>query len=189
MLRSLFRFLITLLTLPGIPVHELGHQLFCHLTGTRVLRVRYLRFGIPPGYVEHERPRSAFRHILIGLGPLFVNSLLGFGLAWLALAGHIPGSTIWTARVLPLWLAVAFASQAFPSFGDAESILDGVWSRGSGFLAKLLGTPVALLMFLGAFLGRIGLDLVYGLLLGWLLPDWLRGGPTRAWARKFGLMA
>lgn len=186
MLRVLLRILSILLTLPGIPVHELGHQLFCHLTGTRVIRVRYLRFGIPPGYVQHEQPRSAPRHILIGLGPLFFNSGLGFGLGWLALSGHLPGDGAWTEKWLPLWLAVAFASQAFPSYGDAESILDGLWRRGSGFWAKLFGTPVALLMFLGAFLANLGLDLLYGLVVGWLLPDFLVGGPARTWALRLG---
>jgi len=187
MFRFLFRVLSILATLPGIPVHELGHQLFCHLTGTRVIRVRYLRFGIPPGYVEHERPRSAWRHLLIGLGPLFFNTALGFGLGWLVVDHRIPGASIWTRQVIPLWLAVAFASQAFPSFGDAEAALDAVWRRGGGFLAKLFGTPVALLMFVGAFLANLGLDLIYGLVVGWLLPDYLQGGAVRVWLRKFGI--
>ena len=173
MVRFLLRIFLALASLPGIVIHEVGHQIFCHLTGTRVIRVRYFRFGIPPGYVLHERPRSVFRHVLIGLGPLFLNSALAFGLGWMVLQGLILGTNLWTQKVLPLWLGIAIGMHAFPSYGDAESILDAVWTRGAGILAKLLGTPIALLMFLGAFLANLGLDLIYGLGVGVGLPWWL----------------
>lgn len=165
-----FRILLILASIPGVVVHELGHQILCHLTGTRVLKVCYFRFGIPAGYVMHERPRSVWRHMLISLGPFFVNTAAAFVLGWLALSGRFPGASVWTAKVLPLWLAVAIAMHAFPSYGDAQSFLDAVWTKGAGFLAKLLGTPVAFLMYLGAFLGNYGLDLVFGLGVGMWAP-------------------
>jgi len=174
--RFVLRVLLALASIPGIVVHELAHQVFCHLTGTRVLRVRYFRFGIPPGYVLHERPRSAFRHVLIGLGPLFVNSALAFGLGWVSLKGLVPAESIWLQKVVPLWLAIAIGMHAFPSYGDAESILDAIWSRGAGLLAKIFGTPIALLMFLGAFLANLGLDLVFGVGIGVGLPLYLLKG-------------
>ena len=177
MLGFLFRILLILASIPGVIVHELGHQILCHLTGTRVLRVCYFRFGNPAGYVMHEAPRSLWRHIAIGLGPLLVNTGAGFGLGWMAWSGRFPGATVWTAKVLPLWLAVAIAMHAFPSSGDARSLLDAVWTPGAGFLAKLLGTPVALLMFLGAFLGNFGFDLLFGLACGLIGPWWLLRGP------------
>ena len=177
MIRFLWRVLLIVGSCPGIIVHEVGHQVFCHLTGTRVLKVRYLRFGVPPGYVLHERPRSIFRHVLIGLGPLFVNSALAFGLGWLALGDWMPGASFWVRKVLPLWLGIAIGMHAFPSYGDAEAILDSVWTRGAGMLAKVFGTPIALLMFLGAFLANLGLDLVYGLGMGLGLPWFLLKGP------------
>lgn len=177
MIRFLWRVFLILGSCPGIIIHELGHQIFCHLTNTRVLKVRYLTFGVPPGYVIHERPRSLFRHVLIGLGPLFVNSAMAFGLGWMAFRGCLPGANVWTQKVLPLWLACAIGMHAFPSYGDAESILDAAWSRGAGFLAKLFATPIALLMYLGAFLSNVGLDLVYGLGIGVGLPWYLLRGP------------
>ena len=173
----LFRILLTLASLPGVIVHELGHQIFCHLTGTRVVKVCYFRFGIPAGYVMHERPRSVGRHLLIALGPFFVNTTVSFALGYLAWGGHFFGNSIWMAKVLPLWLAVAIAMHAFPSFGDAESFLDAVWAKGSGFFAKLLGTPVAVILFLGAFLGNYGLDLVFGLAVGLAGPWYLLRHP------------
>jgi hypothetical protein len=173
MLFFLFRILLILASIPGVIVHELGHQILCHLTGTRVLKVCYFRFGIPAGYVMHEQPSSWWRHMFIALGPFIVNTSVAFALGWLALRGYMPGASVWMAKVLPLWLAVAIAMHAFPSFGDAESFLDAVWSQRAGFFAKLLGTPVALVMFLGAFLGNYGLDLVFGLGIGFFAPWYL----------------
>ena len=178
MIGFVFRILLILASIPGVIVHELGHQILCHLTGTRVLKVCYFRFGIPAGYVMHERPRSWWRHMFIALGPFFVNTTTAFGLGWMALDGRMPGASVWTAKVLPLWLAVAIAMHAFPSFGDAEVFMNAVWTKGAGFFAKLLGTPVALFMYLGAFLGNYGLDLVFGLGMGWALPWYLLHGMT-----------
>ena len=176
------RVLLILASIPGVIVHELGHQVFCHLTGTRVLKVCYFRFGIPAGYVMHERPRSLGRHLLISLGPFFVNTTASFAFGYLAWGGHFFGNSVWVAKLLPLWLATAIGMHAFPSLGDAESFLDGVWAKGSGLFAKVLGTPVAMVLFLGAFLGNYGLDVIFGVGVGlvgpWCLqhhPEWLRG--------------
>ena len=72
---------ITLLTFPGVIMHELAHMLFCLWTGTRVTKVRLFRFGNPAGYVIHEHPSSAWKTILIGVGPFFVNTIVGFLIA------------------------------------------------------------------------------------------------------------
>src|ERR1039458_3184559 len=77
-------FIITCLTFPGVVVHEFAHALFCQMTGTRILKVCFFRFGNPAGYVLHERPASTWHHILIGIGPLFVNTLLGLGIGVVA---------------------------------------------------------------------------------------------------------
>ena len=51
-------FLISLVTFPGVIVHELAHVVFCRLTKTPILSVCYFRLGNPAGYVIHERPSS-----------------------------------------------------------------------------------------------------------------------------------
>ena len=71
-------FIISWLTFPGVIVHELAHKLFCNYTGTPVRQVCYFRLGNPAGFVIHERPTSQWRHILIGIGPLFVTTVLAF---------------------------------------------------------------------------------------------------------------
>src|ERR1700684_4468 len=75
-------FLIALVTFPGVIVHEFAHQLFCRLLRVPVFKVCYIRVGNPAGYVLHEAPKERWKQVLIGTGPLFVNSILGFLIAF-----------------------------------------------------------------------------------------------------------
>lgn len=156
-------FIVTWLTFPGVVVHELAHKLFCHWTGTRVIEVCYFRFGNPAGYVIHEPPRSVWRHILIGVGPLFVNTVLGFliGLLLLPLK-HAGGDSSAFLLMIVMWLAVSVAMHSFPSTGDARSIWSGIWARGAPVGARLAGTPIVGLIYLGAIGSVVWLDLLYG---------------------------
>ena len=175
MLRFLFRLLLSFLAFPGVAVHEFGHQLFCHLTGTRVREVCYLRIGFPAGYVVHDAPSSPWKHLLIASGPFFVNSAGGFlvGLAALK-AGALPilGGI---AKFFLLWLGVSVALHAFPSLDDATALLEAVWVRPAGFLVRLVISVLGGLMVLGAFGAFVLLDLVYGVLVAWGVPRLLLG--------------
>jgi hypothetical protein len=153
-------FIISWLTFPGVIVHELAHKLFCHWTGTQVLEVCYFRFGNPAGYVIHEKPTTVWKHILIGIGPLFVNTVLGLmiGLGVFALKrAQMPAVEFGL-----LWLAISVAMHSFPSTGDAKSIWNAIWEKEAPVLAKLVGTPVVMLIFLGAIGSFVWLDLIYG---------------------------
>lgn len=154
--------LVNILTFPGIMVHELGHLLVCRICGVPVHKVCYFRLGNPAGYVVHDTPESAMQHILIGIGPFALNSILG---TLIALPGMIPlvrfhhGSTLCYVLV---WLGVSIAMYAFPSTGDANGIWKSIWSREAPILAKLIGTPIVIVIYLGALGSVVWLDVIYG---------------------------
>ncbi len=156
-------FIITWLTFPGVIIHELAHKLFCQWTGTKVLEVCYFRFGNPAGYVVHEIPTNVWKHILIGVGPLFVNSTLGFliGLFLIPLR-HMPGDVGGFLNIIVVWLAVSVAMHSFPSTGDAKSIWTAIKHKEAPLAAKLVGSPLVGLIFLGAAGSVVWLDLIYG---------------------------
>lgn len=88
----------------------------------QVFEVCYFRFENPAGYVVHEKPKEAYKNILIGVGPFFVNTILG-GL--IAAGGSIPVLKFNTGNILDLflmWLGVSIAMHAFPSVVDARQI-------------------------------------------------------------------
>src|SRR5262249_19344088 len=115
-------FLIALFTFPGVVVHELAHCLVCRWTEARGLRGCYFRFGNPAGFVVHEKPTSVWKSILIGVGPLFVNTVAGFAIALLAIACYRWGQPGGQARpwlfAALMWLAISVAMHSFPSTGD-----------------------------------------------------------------------
>ena len=46
--------LISLITFPGVVIHELAHQILCLLCGLELYEVKYLQLINPNGYVVHE---------------------------------------------------------------------------------------------------------------------------------------
>ena len=156
-------FLISIATFPGVIVHELAHVAFCKFTDTRVLKVCYFRVGNPAGYVIHEQPSTVWRHILIGIGPFFVNTLLGFMLGIIAIPMHMDLDHPTPLQVILLWLGVSIAMHSFPSTGDARSIWHAVWSKGSPISARLIGSPLVVVIFAGAIGSIFWLDALYGI--------------------------
>jgi hypothetical protein len=164
---------IALLTFPGVIVHELAHQLFCRWFRVAIFEVCYFRFGNPAGYVVHEHPRTAGQQILIGIGPFFINSLLG---ALIALPAAIPAmrfDAVTGLDAMLLWLGVSIAMHAFPSTGDAKSIWAAVRSAETPLVAKIVAAPIVGLIGLGAVGSVVWLDLFYGVGMALLIPNLL----------------
>ena len=161
--------LISLVTFPGVIVHEAAHQLFCRIFRVAVFEVCYFRLGSPAGYVTHEPPRTAAQQLWIGIAPFFVNSVLGVIIA-------LPGIQslekefgepvpIFLISLGMIWLGISIAMHAFPSLGDAVSIWKALWGCNSSIMVKLLGLPIVLLILLGALGSYVWLDVAYGIAL------------------------
>jgi len=165
--------LTSIATFPGIIVHEMAHQMFCRMQGIRVLKVCYFRLGNPAGYVLHDVPDNVFQHFLVSSGPFFVNTILGAVVA-------LPGALRVLKLQMPtpmeyflLWLGISIAMHAFPSAGDAKSLLRSIWLRPSSIFAKLLGTPIVVVIYIGALGSVFWLDILYGVGVVMLFPKLL----------------
>jgi hypothetical protein len=165
--------LISILTFPGVIVHEIAHQLFCRLFRVAVLNVCYFRVGNPAGYVVHEHPKKASQHLWIGIGPFFLNTILG---ALIALPGAIPVLQFESGTILDwffVWLGVSIAMHAFPSTGDAKSIWQGVQSAETPVGVRIIAAPVVGIIYLGAVGSFFWLDALYGGGIAMLVPKLL----------------
>jgi len=163
--------LITLVTFPGVVVHEIAHQFFCRLTGTAVLDVCYFRMGNPAGYVVHERPRTRAKALLVSIAPFIVNTLLG---AMIAAPAAISAFTFEDGDFLDgllIWLGVSIAMHAFPSRQDAQSL----WSafKEERWWIKALIAPIVFVIHSGAVLSFVWLDLIYGVGVAAIVPKLL----------------
>jgi hypothetical protein len=163
-------YLVATATFPGVIIHELGHKLFCNMTKTRVLQVCYFRVGTPSGYVIHERPSIVWKSILIAIGPVFANSIIGFSIGMLAALSFNHLSRLPLIGAVLAWLAFSIAMHAFPSTGDAQVIWKEIWAKGSPMLPRVVGTPVVVFIYVGAIGSVMWLDALYGGAVGILLP-------------------
>ena len=167
--------IITVLTFPGVIVHELAHQLFCRICRVSVFDVCYFKLANPCGYVVHEIPKNSFQQILIGIGPFFVNTILG---ALIALPAVIPilnfNAQFGEKQLLYyflIWVGVSIAMHSFPSTGDAKGIWKEVRSNQTSILTKIIGAPIVLFIYIGAIGSAFWLDLAYGIAVVAFLPN------------------
>jgi Putative zincin peptidase len=166
---------VALMTFPGVIVHEFAHKLFCQWTGTKVLEVCYLRYGDPVGYVIHEVPKNIWKHILIDIGPFFINTFLGFVLGvflkLLSDSEYVNTSSVASVfSMFLMWLAGSIAMHAFPSVGDAASIWQAIWQEASPISAKILGATLVGFIVIGAIGSIFWLHAIYAILVIFILP-------------------
>ncbi|MFO1485735.1 MAG: metalloprotease family protein [Verrucomicrobiaceae bacterium] len=163
-------FVISILTFPGVIVHEAAHQLMCRLTGTPVLNVCYFRVGNPAGFVIHDAPSTGWKHFLIAVAPFLINTIAGMLIALpagLAVAGKgEPGPLDVTLG----WLGISVAMHAFPSTGDASSLWHSIRAPGASWLLRIIGFPVVAVIYLGAALSVVWFDAIYAALICFAVP-------------------
>jgi hypothetical protein len=128
--------LISLVTFPGVVVHEAAHRFFCDLTDTPVYEVSHFRpSGKPAGYVIHGRPRSLGAALLISGGPLLINTVLCAMLTATVAYKHFVLEAPLNNLVLIFlaWLGYSIGMHAFPSRQDAATFTAQVRdARGAG---------------------------------------------------------
>jgi len=163
--------LISLLTFPGVIVHELAHQLFCRIYKVPVFQVVYYRFGNPCGYVLHEKVSNKWKSMMISIGPFIVNTVIA---ALIALPAALPVFKFDTGGpidYLLIYLSVSIAMHAFPSTGDANSIWHSLKEEDTPIWAKIVGYPLVGLIYIGSVGSVMWLDFLYGMAVAIGLPN------------------
>jgi hypothetical protein len=166
--------LISVLTFPGVIVHEAAHLLFCRLAGLAVFGVCYFRVGNPAGYVIHEPPATYRASFAVSMGPFLLNSVLCVAFCS---AGLLP---VWELKLQDpvayffLWLGLSIGMHAFPSAQDLKPLFAGAGPAiRSGSLLAIVGLPFIAVLWVGNLLRFFWADLLYGIGIGLALPAWL----------------
>jgi hypothetical protein len=120
--------LVSIVTFPGVIVHEAAHKFFCDVTDTPVYSVTYFRFGNPAGFVVHKEAETLKKSLLITIGPLIVNTVLcGIFTLPVAYPLFILGVSEPTIPQMVLaWIGYSIGMHAFPSDQDANNFKDHV---------------------------------------------------------------
>lgn len=171
---------ISMVTFPGVIVHELAHQICCRLCRIPVYEVKYFQAKNPCGYVVHEATDNPWKNMITAMGPFLVNTILGI-LVTLPSAtvvygiGDLDNAASGPMLLLNLflyWMGVSIMMHAFPSTGDAKAMVQGILKNSEvNILAKIVAAPFIGLIYIGAVGSFFWLDLIYAVAMSMLLPN------------------
>lgn len=171
--------LISILTFPGIIIHEFAHEKMCRWRGVPVLEVCYFRLGNPAGYVKHREPKSFGDTFAVSGAPFLINSFLAFAIFSIVASMNVSlGGTYLTLGGIDfffIWLAASIGMHSLPSSGDAKNIWVRAKQEWRDSPAALAGFPIASVIYIGDKLRFLWFDAIYALML-WYLASVLFSG-------------
>ena len=165
-------FLISIITFPGVIIHELAHQVFCMLCGLHVYEVKYFQFGNPCGYVIHETSNQPSKVFLTSMGPFLINTILGMLILLPASVELISFREFSNPLNLLLgWLGFSILMHACPSTGDAKVMVKWILKNPDvSIIWKVLVAPFVGLLYVCSIGSVFWLDALYAAGMGILIP-------------------
>lgn len=168
--------LISLITFPGVIIHEIAHRFFCDIFKVPVYEINYFRPGDKTaGHVRHANIDSFWISFLIGIAPFFINSVLCMiltfprGIVFYLGTSDLPSSSasLGFLGFVLYWAGGSIGFNAIPSTKD----LEGLWNKTESYESKALLILVNIL-FWPFNINMIGpmFSVVYAYLLSMLLP-------------------
>lgn len=119
--------LISLVTFPGVVLHEISHRFFCDIYNIPVYEICYFKLlSLRAGHVIHGGAQDLESGLLISFGPLIINSLvcmlllIPYGYATYLQTSFIIPNTI--GQALLLWLGYSIGLNAIPSDQDVKGL-------------------------------------------------------------------
>lgn len=164
-------FVISLLTFPGVIVHESAHLLFCRLFKLAVFDVKFFQLKNPAGYVVHEITDDFTPSFFVAMGPFLVNTVL---CALFCSAAFLPVWELDVADPVPYffyWLGLSIGMHAFPSSQDLMNVWHMAPAKAkSGNVLAILSFPLVAVLYVLNLLRVVWADLGYGVAVGILGP-------------------
>ncbi len=170
--------LLSLITFPGVIMHEIAHRFICDIFKIRVLKINYfIPFSTVAGGVLHEPTYNLRQHLCIAMAPLFINTILCmiFTLP-LASSQQIIGypsnefgmsiSQYGTLYYILWWIGISMGANAFPSNQDMQGVLD---MHPESAIARIS----AIIMRGLNFLRNIWFSFIYAMLISHILPAYI----------------
>lgn len=164
--------LISLITFPGVIIHELAHQFFCRIMRVPVYEVKYFQLSNPCGYVLHEPTQNPFKTFMISIGPFLINTLVGIIIITPAAIELIAFEVYSNPLNLVLgWLGFSILMHAFPSSGDAKILVNNILkNKNVQLFVKILVTPIIGLIYFVSLGSIVWLDAIYAIIIAMTIP-------------------
>lgn len=160
--------LISILTFPGVIVHEWAHKFFCDRANVPVYEVVYFRLGNPAGYVAHAPIVDYKEKFLVSVGPFIVNTLLALCIFLVARLIDFSLPRLWfveLAFLIVFWLGLSIGMHALPSRGDAINLWKASKENWRHNYIAMLGFPIVGMIYIADALKMFFFDFIYALVL------------------------
>lgn len=168
--------IISILTFPGVIVHEFAHMFFCKVRKIAVFDACYFRIGNPAGYVVHENTDNFTTTFLVSMGPFVVNTLLCL---LICLPAYMPVKFFDLDHPLSyflIWLGVSIGMHAIPSNQDADNVFQQAKQQVKNWnILAILSFPLVGLIYIFNVLRILWADLLYGVAIGIGIPSLIFG--------------
>lgn len=168
--------IISILTFPGVIVHEFAHMFFCKVRKIAVFDACYFRIGNPAGYVVHENTDNFTTTFLVSMGPFVVNTLLCL---LICLPAYMPVKFFDLDHPLSyflIWLGVSIGMHAIPSNQDADNVFQQAKQQVKNWnILAILSFPLVGLIYIFNLLRILWADLLYGVAIGIGIPSLIFG--------------
>ncbi len=168
--------IISILTFPGIVVHEFAHMMFCKLRKVAVFDACYFRVGNPAGYVIHEETENFYTTFIVSMGPFLVNTVMCL---LICLPAYMPIKFFDINQPLSyflIWFGVSIGMHAVPSNQDVNCIFQQakISIKQLNPLA-IISFPLIGLIYIFNILRIVWADLFYGIAIGIGIPSLVFG--------------
>ncbi len=175
--------IISLLTFPGVILHEIAHRFFCDIFNVPVYAISYFRpFSKEAGHVILAKQSKITPAFFIAIGPLIINSLacmlLTFPFAMMQTLGTSfalewsPYPFLLNPTNFAAWLGYSIGLHAIPSNQDLEPLKripeEGAKKESAILLSALLW------IFNVKYIGSM-LTLLYTIAISFILPKIVLG--------------
>jgi hypothetical protein len=155
--------ILSILTFPGVIVHEAAHLFFAMLAGVRVHEVVFFQISTTKsGYVVHDIPRHIWQALFISLGPLLINTFLCGMLLGPFIRVSSTDRNFFTYVVM--WVGLSVGMHALPSNQDIRAFIATI--RHHHGIGLMYFAAHLLLLFFGLvnFLRFLWIDLIYAVI-------------------------
>ena len=168
--------LISILTFPGVILHEVAHKFFCDITNVDVYEIYYFKpFASTAGHVIHAPTKNIYKMFLIAIAPLIINSVVCMLLTFPHGATHFLGTDnieydldllFWIYLIIG-WMGYSIGFHAIPSNQDMSNLVEMAESRIAKSILYILTKIIYIfnINYLGFFFTGL-----YTLALAQLLP-------------------
>ncbi len=153
-------------TFPGALIRGMWEQIVCRICKIPVEDNRYLRKDEMISHTEHELASTAQSSFALCFVPAFMN-FIGALLLFLAptmftLYLRFDDAVLTIVNALAYWFAFSLMVNSYPLIEDAYNMIEKVYKKGN-IIQKILYTPAALFLFIGAFVERYCISFVLGI--------------------------